>query len=240
MKAILLAAGKGTRISRMIEQIPKCTLPINDIPLIRYTVQMLTRKGIECCVCVGYEKEKVYKALEGFDVTYYYNPFYEITNSIASLWFAKDFIDDELIIMNADVYMSEEILDLVLDSPLDNVLAIDKGRKEIGDYFFSTTGNGVLMKYGKDLPLLERTGEYVGIAKMKRSFIGVFKERLLRMIDEHEHQRWWENVLYSLSETTQINTVDVENRFWSEIDYFDDYERILKHIEGVEEENVRA
>ena len=51
MKAILLAAGKGTRISRMIEQIPKCTLPINETPLIRYTVQMFIKKGIECCVC---------------------------------------------------------------------------------------------------------------------------------------------------------------------------------------------
>lgn len=55
MRAILLAAGKGTRISRMIEPIPKCTLPINGEPLIRYTVKMLVEKGMDITVCVGYK-----------------------------------------------------------------------------------------------------------------------------------------------------------------------------------------
>ncbi len=230
MKAILLAAGRGTRISRMIEEIPKCTLPIDGVPLIRHTVEMLVKRGIECCVCVGYKKEKIYEALKGYDVTYYYNPFYDITNSIASLWFARNYTDDELIIMNADVFMSDEIMDMMINSDYDNVLAIDTSRKELGDYFFSTTNNGVLKKYGKELPLSERTGEYVGIAKIGRKFLGTFWERLEKMIDNQDHQRWWENVLYSLTEQHNINTLDVNKLFWSEIDYFDDYERILNYI----------
>lgn len=230
MKAILLAAGRGTRISRMIEEIPKCTLPIDGIPLIRHTVEMLTRRNIECCVCVGYKKEKIYEALKGYDVTYYYNPFYDITNSIASLWHARHYTDDELIIMNADVFMSDEIMDMMINSELDNVMAIDTSRKELGDYFFSTTNNGVLKKYGKELPLSERTGEYVGIAKIGRTFLAPFWERLEEMIDNQDHQRWWENVLYSLTEKHNINTLDVNGLFWSEIDYFDDYERILNYI----------
>ena len=230
MKAILLAAGKGTRISRRIEQIPKCTLPVNGLPLIRRTINMLQKKSIECSVCVGYERDKIFQALEGLDIKYYFNPFYEITNSIASLWFARDFIDDEILIMNADVYMSEEIMDLMLESSFDNVLAIDTARTEIGDYFFSTTGNGILKKYGKDLPLKERSGEYVGIAKISKQFTEIFKQRMNEMIANNEHQRWWENVLYSFADTRQINTLDIGNRFWAEVDYFDDYERILKHI----------
>ena len=47
MKAILLAAGRGTRISRMVKEIPKSTLPIQGIPLIRFTVDMLQKKGID-------------------------------------------------------------------------------------------------------------------------------------------------------------------------------------------------
>ena len=57
MRAILLAAGKGTRISRMIEPIPKCTLPIKDVPLIRHTVNMLMDRGMDVTVCVGYKKD---------------------------------------------------------------------------------------------------------------------------------------------------------------------------------------
>ncbi len=234
MKAILLAAGRGTRISRMIEEIPKCTLPIDGVPLIRHTVDMLARRNIECCVCVGYKQEKIYEALEGYDVTYYYNPFYDVTNSIASLWFARNYTDDELLLMNADVFMSDEIMDMMINAEMDNVLAIDTSRKEMGDYFFSTTSNGVLKKYGKELPLSERTGEYVGIAKVGRSFLGTFWGRLEEMINTQQHQRWWENVLYSLTEEYNINTLDVNKLFWSEIDYFDDYERILNYIRGTE------
>lgn len=232
MKAVLLAAGKGTRISRMIEQVPKSTLPINGVPLIRYTVEMLMGRGIECCVCVGYEKNKIYEALNGLEITYFNNPFYNVTNSIASLWFAKDFMDDDMIIMNADVFISEEILELVLSKKHDNVMAIDKTRTEIGDYFFQTTDSGSLKKYGKELPLRDRSGEYVGLAKLEKSFLPCFIDRLDEMIDELKHDKWWENVLYSMTEERNINTVDINGLFWSEIDYFDDYERILNYIES--------
>lgn len=232
MKAVLLAAGKGTRISRMIEQVPKSTLPINGVPLIRYTVEMLMGRGIECCVCVGYEKNKIYEALNGLEITYFNNPFYNVTNSIASLWFAREYMDDDMIIMNADVFISEEILELVLSQKHDNVMAIDKTRTEIGDYFFQTTDSGSLKKYGKELPLRDRSGEYVGLAKLDKSFLPCFMGRLDEMIDELKHDKWWENVLYSMTEERSINTVDINGLFWSEIDYFDDYERILNYIES--------
>lgn len=233
MKAILLAAGKGTRISRMIEPVPKSTLPINGKPLIRYTVELLKKAGIDSIVCVGYKKEKIFEALEGLNVTYYNNPFFDITNSIASLWLAREELDTDVIIMNADVYINMEILQLVLKAPYDNVLVIDKTRIEMGDYFFKTVDSGCIKKYGKDLPLRERSGEYVGVAKVTQDFLPFFKEKMNKMIDKQMHQKWWENVLYAFADNNEkpIHTVDVNGLFWSEIDYFDDYERILKHIE---------
>lgn len=231
MKAILLAAGRGTRISRMVEAVPKSTLPINGIPLIRHTVELLLSYGIECIVCIGYQKYKVIEALNGLDVTYCTNPFYDVTNSIASLWFAKDHIDSDMIIMNADVYFSKTILNMLLDNQNDVVMAIDKSRVEVGDYFFSTTDNGCITKYGKELPLEERTCEYVGICKITKRFIPEFLERLNKLVMDGRHEFWWENVLYSLTGERNIYTVDVNGEFWSEIDYFDDYERILRYIE---------
>lgn len=231
MKAILLAAGRGTRISRMVEAVPKSTLPINGVPLIRHTVEMLKGEGIECVVCVGYQKEKIYTALKDTNVTYCVNPFYDVTNSIASLWFAQDLLDDDLLVLNADVYFSRDILRLILDDNNDVVMAIDKSRVAVGDYFFATTDNGCITKYGKDLPLAERTCEYVGIGKINKSFSADFKSRLNDLIFKNRHSLWWENVIYSFTDERDIHTIDVNGTFWSEIDYFDDYERILKHIE---------
>ena len=104
MKAFLSAAGVGNRISRMIKNVPKSTLPINDKPLIRITAEMLLGMGMAIVVVVGYQKEKIFEALDGLDVTYYTNPFYKLTYSIASLWFAKDELEGDVLIMNADVY----------------------------------------------------------------------------------------------------------------------------------------
>ncbi len=232
MKAFILAAGRGTRISRMIANVPKSTLPINGEPLIRITVKKLLEADIEPIVCVGYQKEKIFQALSGLDIKYYHNPFFEITNSIASLWFARDELQGDVLIINADVYFSQEVLQLILSDVRENVMAIDTSRVEVGDYFFSTTDNGCIRKYGKDLPVEERSCEYVGIAKVNKNFIATFKSQLERMIDNQQHQCWWENVLYSFTDTNkhQINTIDVDGLFWSEIDFFDDYERILNYI----------
>ena len=90
MRAIILAGGVGSRISREVNK-PKSLLDIGDgMPLLRYTVEMLQKKGIEVSIVLGYKREMFYDALAGLNVNFYFNPFYRVTNSIASLWFAKD------------------------------------------------------------------------------------------------------------------------------------------------------
>lgn len=58
MKAILMAAGRGTRISRTIDDKCKCTLDIGGQSLIRHTVEMLIKNNIEVHIVVGYKKSK--------------------------------------------------------------------------------------------------------------------------------------------------------------------------------------
>ena len=238
MKAFLLAAGRGTRISRMIEEVPKCTLPVGDIPLIRHTANMLLEEGFELVVITGYREEKIFQALEGLPVSYYFNPFFNVTNSIASLWFARHEmeIDSDVLILNADVFFTKEILHKLVNDKRDAVVVIDETRTKDGDYFFSTTDSGCIEKYGKDLPIQHRSCEYVGLAKISNGFIPEFNKRLESLVSGMKHALWWENVLYSFTDNNEkdIHTIDVDGEFWAEIDYFDDYERILRYIEKQE------
>ncbi len=240
MKAILLAAGRGTRISRMVKEIPKSTLPINGTPLIRLTVDMLQNRGIETSVCVGYQQNTIRDALKDYDITYYFNPFYDVTNSIASLWFARQELEGECLILNADVFFSDTILQMIIEDQHQAVMLVDKSRRKTGDYFFSTTDNGCIRKYGKDLPLQYRSCEYVGISKISSEFMPVFLNRLNQLISASRHDMWWENTLYSFTNENeyQIYTKDVEGLFWSEIDYFDDYERILNYLSVQKEKEL--
>ena len=234
MKAFILAAGRGTRISRYLSGKPKCTVDIGGIPLIRYTVDLLKSKGVtEIALALGYNQQAIRDVLEGTGVKFYINPFYDVTNSIASAWFAKDFLlGDDMLIMNGDVYLDETLLDLLLAEKKRPVMFADGSRKETADYKFYYP-QGRLLKYGKELEGDDITGEYIGLGLFAKDFMPHFVDRMEEMIARQEHGVWWENVVYSMTEEDRIHVTDVKGNFWAEVDYIEDYDRILKH-RGVE------
>lgn len=234
MKAFLLAAGKGSRISKNIPNIPKCTLDVGGKPLIRKTVEMLLENEIEVTVIVGYRYKEIIRVLEGCPVHIVYNPFYDVTNSIGSLWMARSrglFDEEDTIIANADVFWSQEILDFMKSQETDDPVYMlgDSDRVLDGDYFFGTE-NGRLKRYGKELTLEERDCEYVGIAWLSAAFVPVFLCRLDEMIDEQCHGKWWEDAIYSLSREYPVPVRDIAGMFWAEVDFIEDYRRILDYI----------
>ncbi|MBD5542599.1 MAG: phosphocholine cytidylyltransferase family protein [Lachnospiraceae bacterium] len=229
MRVLLLAAGKGTRISRYLAGNPKCTVDIGNERLICYTINMLRSKGVtNIGVVLGYRDNVVRDTIHDEGIQYYYNPFFDVTNSVASAWFAKEFIkeNEDVIIMNADVYMDEKIMDIILNCKKNPVLFADSRRKEEADYKFKYH-NDVLEKYGKDLTGEDITGEYIGVAKIGRDFLPTFLERMEKMIKNQNHSVWWENVLYDMIPEQKIFVEEIGENFWAEVDYIEDYERIL-------------
>ena len=231
MRALILAAGRGTRISRYLSGRPKCTVDIGGgITLIENTIRQL--KGMEIHdigIILGYNQGVIREVLKEQDIKFYYNPFFDVTNSIASAWFARDFITDEddIMIMNGDVFVDDSLLEIIKGETLSPVLFCDETRKEEADYKFYYEDNK-LLKYGKELEGDDITAEYIGIAKIGKEFINTFKNELESMINKQQHYLWWENALYELSKEKDIYVRDVEGRFWAEVDYMEDYERILK------------
>lgn len=230
MRVLILAAGRGTRISRYLSGKPKCTVNIGEESLIEYTIKKFKSLGIDNIgIILGYNQNEIRNILKDYEVKYYYNPFYDVTNSIASAWFAQHFIkeDEDIIIMNGDVFMEESLINDIIKEKTMPILFSDESRKEEADYKFYYENN-ILLKYGKELMGNDITGEYIGVAKINKEFIGEFKSKLNLMISNQEHSLWWENVLYSLSDYNKIYVKDINNKFWAEVDYIEDYERILK------------
>ena len=127
MKAILMAAGMGTRIATKTNE-PKCLLDIGNGPLIRHTVELLLQNHIEVCIALGFKGDLIREALRAYPVTFYENPFYKVTNSIASLWFSREQLtgSEDLLLANADVFWQQDILDLLLANPQDIVLLAER------------------------------------------------------------------------------------------------------------------
>lgn len=232
MKAILMAAGYGGRISQFTKE-PKSLLKINDKSIIRHTVEMLLKNNISVTIIVGFKYKLIEEELKDLPVKYYHNPFFRVTNSIGSLWLAREELDtsEDIIFGNADVYWDQDILDSLLSDSNETVMLGDKTRALIGDYFFGCK-NGKIEKYGKELLPEERSCEYVGLARIKNSFLPTFKKQLLYLIDNGEYNLWWENVLYTMTDKYPVYVQDVDGKFWAEVDYIEDYERIKNEIEG--------
>lgn len=226
-----MAAGYGGRISQFTNE-PKSLLKINNKTIIRHTVEMLLENNISVTIIVGFKHQLIIDELRDLDVKFYYNPFFKVTNSIGSLWLAKDELNtkDDIILGNADVYWDQNILDLLLSDENEVVMLGDRTRALTGDYFFGCK-NGIIEKYGKELIPEERTCEYVGLAKLKNSFVESFKKQMEYLVDNSEYNLWWENTLYTLSDKYPIHVKDVDGKFWAEVDYIEDYERIKNKIE---------
>lgn len=232
MKAVIMAAGVGSRISRNIDM-PKSLLEVEGKSILRRTVEMLLKNGIQPAVIGGYQFGQIVENLQGLDVKLYENPFYRVTNSLGSLWFARDFIDeqDSLLLANADVFWEQELLDLLLTEEQDAVMLADSSAVRLaeGDYFFGCE-DGRIVKYGKELSREIRTHEYVGVAKIKRSFVPVFLKQMKQMMVDEKYAGWWENILYALSSSHDVFVKDVGGVFWAEVDYIEDYARIMDYI----------
>lgn len=231
MRAILLAAGVGSRIASKIGNLPKSLVEVDGEPLIVRTVKMLRRNHLEVSVITGFRHELVEEALTPYEVDVVYNPFYEVTNSLGSLWLARDrLVGSDILIANADVFYEQDLLNALLSAEFDVFLANDSSRQEEGDYFFLTEG-GCIKKFGKELETSERDSEYVGLALLHNDWIRRFRDRLNAMVERGEYGLWWENVLYSFVDGGyDIRAVDVAGCFWAEVDTLSDYERILTYL----------
>lgn len=226
MKAVIMAAGVGSRIQGVIGNKPKCLIEARGQSLIARTVAMLQRRGIhDITVITGYKRDFIRREIRT-KARYLHNPFYQVTNSIASLWLARDLLDGDLILMNADLFYEEEVLDIALAQVECAVMMSDATRIEDADFRFGVEGK-YIRKTGNRLTNAETDCEYVGIVRIDGSFIGTFKNRLEMMILNCDMNNWWEGVLYSfIEEGMDIFHADVKGAFWTEVDTPVDYRRL--------------
>lgn len=233
MKAIIMAAGRGSRISDKIGDIPKSTLCLTDgTPIIRAGVVKMLECGIQPVVCTGYRKEKIYEALEGLDVKFCHNPFYAVTNNIASLWFTlPEWDGDDILLANADLYYPKSFLERLGKSGGDISMVVDSSHITSGDFYFNVSEDGLIREYGPQVPLEKRSFEYMGLTRISSGLTEMVRELAEHYIDAGNYDKYFEDMVISLNTKygRQIAFVDVSGEFWREFDFYEDYQAILEY-----------
>ena len=230
MKAIIMAAGVGKRLQTLNINKPKCLITVGSETLIRRSVNLLVNKGIsDITVIVGFMAHLIRNELNN-DVAYFENPDFHSTNSIKSLWYARDLLEDNVLLLNGDLYYEHSILDYAINQTNAVVMLADSTRIDNADYRFGFTGKQINL-FGKHLTNQETDAEYVGIVRIDKGFIKTFKQTLKEMIAAGRSNIWWEDVLYSfISKQVPIHFFDVAGTFWTEVDTLQDYNYLQNWI----------
>ena len=165
LKAVIVAAGESRRLRPLADNIPKCFLPVGDRPLIEYSLRALKRCGIgQIAFVVGYLKDE-FPARLGHDHEYIFNPFYAITNDMASLWFAKEFVrGSDFVYMHSDLLYHPDILAMTVASQAEIALAVEETVCDKEMMKVRVDGR-YLLESSKEIPPDQAFGEWTGIAK---------------------------------------------------------------------------
>ena len=129
---IILAAGQGTRLRPLTTNKPKCMVEYNQKPIIEYILEASSGYGFRNVVIVnGYKKEVLEDHLKNRNINFITNEDYDKTNMVSTLFCAKDFMDEDLIISYADIVYKKEILDKLIASKDDFSVVVDKDWRKL-------------------------------------------------------------------------------------------------------------
>lgn len=186
MKAIILAAGEGTRLRPLTNNVPKCMVKYKDKEIIHYILSVMKQCSLtDIALVSGYKKDVLENFLQEEGVTFYTNPKFAQTNMVATLFNADAFMDDDLIISYADIIYRKEVLQALIESKADFSVVVDDNWKELwslrmddplSDAESLKIRNGKIIEIGKKASNYQDIeGQYIGLIKISRERLKDFK-----------------------------------------------------------------
>ena len=239
MKMIILAAGQGTRLKPLTNNKPKCMVEYNKKTIIDYILDAADHCNIkDIAVVNGYKKEVLERYLEDKGCTFFTNENFDETNMVTSLFNAKEFMNDDLIISYADIVYKPEILKKLIASNEDFSVVVDNEWKELWslrmispleDAETMKIQDGQIIELGKrPISYDEIEGQYIGLMKVSKSALS----RLIKFYEKINKSKIYDGRDFkNMYMTTFIqmvidNIMDVTPVFinggWIEIDCVED------------------
>ena len=133
MKAIILAAGQGSRLKPKTDNLPKCLVHVKGVPILQYQLEALESLGITTCIIVVGFMGKLIQQEYGYifgnlKLDYVTNHHFLETNNIYSLWCAKEYLEDDIILIEGDVLFDKHILEDIVNTADRDSLVVDDFR----------------------------------------------------------------------------------------------------------------
>ncbi len=244
-KALIIAAGLGSRLKKHTENLPKCMLDFGGKTLLQRQLESYKQNGIKDISLVrGYKKEKInYK-----DIKYFENKDYKNNNILNSIFYAEKVINGNIIISYSDILFDKSVVERTLKSDHDISVVVDidwrgyyVGRKdhpisEAENVIFNS--NNEVEKIGKiNTGNQEVHGEFIGMIKLSNRGTEIFKEHFHRLKKIYWNKPFQRAKIFQKAYLTdfiqelvdigiKVHCVIIESG-WKEIDTVEDYKKAL-------------
>jgi choline kinase len=218
MKAIILAAGPGTRMLPHTEERPKCLMKVGGHAILDYQLAALRQCGIDdICIVVGYLADRIREHVS-VPVTFVENAEYGSTGSSYSLWLARTCMRDGFIYLNSDLIFHPSMLRALLDSPHANAVVVDRRISPTSDMQKAQMDGDRILRMNKHLPEGLAHAEVVGPAKFDRDGAARIVAYLDQLVAAGDRNRWSYEVFGLVAEQLTFAGVDNPDCFWAEVD----------------------
>jgi choline kinase len=229
--AIILAAGQGSRLRPLTDDRPKCLLEVGGRTLIARQIEALGRAGVtEFVAVLGYRGDQV-RRLAGPDVRYIENAEYTHTNSLYSLWLAREELLSGAVVVNSDVLALPRLFANLLNAPQPDAVLVEPGVDFVPEDMKVTIVDGRVTDFGKDLPRNRSQGHNVGVAKFSAEGAKLLVECLNRLVVSG-HANDWTTVAYrAFARERPLAAISTDSMPWIEIDFVEDLTRARAETE---------
>jgi choline kinase len=230
MKAVILAAGVGKRLWQLTQHRPKCLIEIGGRSLLHRYLETLAGLGItRADIVVGYKQEMIREAVDrdacGVKVHFLVNDEFH-RGSISSLWIARTCLDDDVIVMDADVLFHRDILRRLVESSHENALLMDETVTQTGEECMVVVAGGRVIALSKKMPeRYDYAGEGVGFLRVRHADTPHMVASLRTYVDQGAWNMEYEDALLPFFQTVKVGHEKIGGLPWTEIDFVDDVKK---------------
>lgn len=232
MKGIILAAGRGRRLRDVIGNRPKCLARVGDRTLIERQIRSLRACGVDTITVVaGFEADLVRRAC-GPGVDLVVNSRHHATNSLYSLWLARDLLLDGFVVLNCDVLFHDQLLRDLLTSRDEDALLMAARRSEVysDEEMKICARRGCVHAIAKTLADDDADGENVGIAKFGEAGAAALVAAMDRIVAGGGVREWLPRAFAEFAAARPLRIVETRGYPWIEIDFPEDYWRACTDV----------
>ena len=237
MKALILAAGFGRRLQPITNTIPKSMVEVNGTPLLVNALNNLTAIGIrDIGIVVGhmadYIREHIGNKWNGAKVRYFENARYLETNNVVSLYHAIEFCDDDMLMLECDIYYHKEMLERLIAGEGECSILVSPFNPDTMD------GSVIRVDGDKALELIlgkwqgadfdySSTRKTVNMYRFTKGFAAKYMPLIKWYVENLGENSYYEKVLGSLMYLREcdMRIVEVPEEMWCEVDDADDLAR---------------